>query len=255
MTAGLVVALLAGAVAFLALRNATPEPGEEAAAGLTQPVVVAARAVSVRSVLTAEDVKVTDLPVAAIPASAVRVLEDAVGKIVLADLYEDEIVVAERLLDPNVISGDGRTALVLDADQVLMAFPAGDLMSRVGVLKPGDRVDLLFTLDFPVDSAAVTAEGEEVAQAGTEEEPSTFALLESVSIAAIVTGGEQGAAPQALLLTVSPQDALVLKYAKDAGGIVDIVLRAPGAEEPFETQAVDIDYVIDRYRIPTTRRR
>jgi Flp pilus assembly protein CpaB len=252
LTAGLVVALLAGAVAFLALRNATPTPEEEVSAGATQPVVVAARAVSVGSVLGTEDVTETDLPVEAIPSTAVLVLDDAIGKIVLADLYAGEILVAERLLDPNVISADGRTALVLDAEQVLMAFPAGDLMSRVGVLKPGDRVDLLFTLDFPLSSQVVIeGEGEEaqVVTQTTGEEPSTFALLESVNIAAVVQGAEEGAAPRALLLTVSPQDALTLKYAKDAGGIVDIVLRAPGAEAPFETQPVDIDYLIDRYGI------
>jgi Flp pilus assembly protein CpaB len=255
LTAGVVVALLAGAVAFLALRNAAEQGGgEEVGAGPTQAVVVAARPVSVGALLGAEDVTVQDLPVEAIPGTAVGEPADAIGKIVLADLYEGEIIVAERLLDPNVTSADGRTALVLDADQVLMAFPAGDLMSRVGVLKPGDRVDMLFTLDFPITSLVVV-EGEEVSLAGTEEQASTFALLESVNIAAVVTSGEEGAMPQALLLTVSPQDALTLKYAKDAGGIVDIVLRAPGAEAPFETQPVDINYLIDRYRISTSRRR
>ena len=83
----------------------------------------------------------------------------------------------------------------------------------------------------------------------------TFNLLQNVTIAAIVTsqtatGGESGAA-RAILLTVSPQDALVLKYAMDAGGIVDIVLRSPGTERPFSIDPVDVDYMINRYRIPT----
>jgi len=262
LTAGLVVAVLAGAVAFITLQRATAQrAGEDVLSGPQVPVVVAARAIEVRSPLTAEDLELKELPVEAAPEGAVRELEEAVGKITLVDLYPGEVILAQRLVDPNVITGDGRLALVVAEDEVLMAFPAQDLMSRVGVLKPGDHVDLLFSLDFPVNrgtevspAAGETAEGE-AAGAGQEEEQATFNLLQNVTIAAIVTGqtptgGEAGAA-EAILLTVSPQDALLLKYAKDAGGIVDIVLRAPGTERPFSTEPVDVDYMIHRYRIPT----
>jgi hypothetical protein len=57
--------------------------------------------------------------------------------------------------------------------------------------------------------------------------------------------------PDSLLMTLPPQDALTLKYLIDAGGILDVVMRAPGVERPFETDPVDIDYLINRYSIPT----
>ncbi len=83
---------------------------------------------------------------------------------------------------------------------------------------------------------------------GLEEDvQATFHVLENLTVAQIV--GEEGD-PTALLLTVNPQDALVLKWAIDADGIQDIVLRAPGVDQPFETDPVDVDYVINRYRIP-----
>jgi pilus assembly protein CpaB len=258
-----VVAVLAGAVAFITLQRATTlRTGEDVSVSRV-PVVVAARAIEVRVSLTAEDLELRDLPVEAAPEGAVRELEEAVGKITLVDLYPGEVILAQRLLDPNVITGDGRLALVLAEDEVLMAFPAQDLMSRVGVLKPGDHVDLLFSLDFPVNrgieeflpAEGETAEGKPAQTVQDNEEQVTFNLLQNVSIAAIVTGrtptgGEAGAA-EAILLTVSPQDALLLKYAQDAGGIVDIVLRAPGTERPFSTEPVDVDYMIHRYQIPT----
>jgi len=249
-------------VAFITLQRATAQRTGEDVSGSRVPVVVAARAIEVRSPLTAEDLELRELPVEAAPEGAVRELEEAVGKITLVDLYPGEVILAQRLLDPNVITGDGRLALVVAEDEVLMAFPAKDLMSRIGVLKPGDHVDLLFSLDFPVNRGVeefLLAEGEPAesgaAGGGREEEQVTFNLLQNVTIAAIVTGqtptgGEAGAA-EAILLTVSPQDALLLKYAKDAGGIVDIVLRAPGTERPFSTEPVDVDYMIHRYRIPT----
>jgi hypothetical protein len=53
------------------------------------------------------------------------------------------------------------------------------------------------------------------------------------------------------MLAISSQDALVLKYVKDTDGVLDMVLRAPGAEQPAAAEPVDVDYLIRRYRIPT----
>jgi len=248
LTAGLLVALLAGVVAYVTLSRATaagqaPAEGAQPASP-TVEVVVAARAVAVRTALTNDDLATKQLPVEAVPEGAVSAIEDALAKITLVDLYPGEVILSQRLVDPNEVTGDGRYALVIAEDQVLMAFPAGDLMSQSNVLKPGDQVDLLFTMNLPTDRGAAAPGG------GTgEEEPFTFNLMQNVSIAAIVTAGE-GGGPQALLLTISPQDALVLKYVKDNGGIVDIVLRAPGVDRPFEVEPVDVDYVLNRYQIP-----
>jgi pilus assembly protein CpaB len=247
LTAGLVVAVLAGIVAFVTLRNiAAQQPTAGAPeSGLT--VVLATQAVPVRQQLTAEMLEETVVAANAVPEGAVRQISDAVGKVTMVDLFPGEIILAQRLATPNVISGDGRLALIVseEEEEVLMAFPAVDLMSRVRVLKPGDHVDLLFSLDFPTDRT--------VGGQGGDEELTTFSLLQNLTIAAIVTEAAAGTGqgePQAILFTVSPQDALTLKYVKDAGGILDIVLRAPGVEAPFETSPVDVDFLIDRYRIP-----
>ena len=128
-----------------------------------------------------------------------------------------------------------------------MAFPIADLMSRIGVLKAGDQVDLLFTLDFPT-------ERDPGGEGGSQTEPITFNLLQNKVIAAIVGGetttGGAGGDPEAILLTISPQEALTLKHVMDTGGIVDIVLRAPGDDAPVETEPVDIDYLLNHYQIP-----
>lgn len=279
LAAGLIVALLAGFAAYVTLNRAATVRGGGAAAGPQVSVVVAARAVAVRSQLTAQDVQLKQLPVELVPQGALREVNQATGRITLVDLYPGEVLLEQRLVNPNMVTANGRYALVMAADQVLMAFPAEDLMSRVGVLKPGDRVDLLFSLEFPVNRSVAALGVEGGGGGGGEEELATFNLLQNVTIAAIVAqrpaattrttigvGGsptptpQPGATaqpvapqtpPEALLLTVSPQDALLLKYALDAGGKVDIVLRAPGAEQPFEVEPVDIDYVINKFRIPT----
>ncbi len=250
LTAGLVVAVLAGVIAYVTLSQAASRSaGEEA--GPTVEVVVAARAIDVRSQLAAEDLTLQEMPVRTAPEGAIREIGQAAGQLTTVDLYPGEIIVARRLLDPNTIAPDGRMALVISDDQVLMAIPTEDLLSQVGILKAGDHVDLLFTLPFPTGSAI----GGVVGGGQVEEQPMTFNLLQNVTIAAVVGGptstGETEGAPRALLLTVGPQDALVLKYVRDQGGIQDVVLRPPGVEEPYEIDPVDMDYMINRYQIPT----
>jgi pilus assembly protein CpaB len=239
-------------VAYLTLsRAAVPEAGEPVVALPQVSVVVAAQGISVRSLLTPEDLELKEMPVDAVPEAAVRQVEEAVGRITLVDLYPGEVLLSERLVDPDVVAADGRTALVINDDQVLMAFPAEDLMSRVNVLKPGDHVDLLFSHDLPIEQVTAGVPVEAGGAAGEETGQVTFTLLQNVVIAAITGRGEEGEGPTAILLTLSPQDALVLKYMEDAGGIVDIVLRAPGVEVEFPTDPVDLDYLINRYLLPT----
>jgi pilus assembly protein CpaB len=245
LIAGLVVAVLAGAVAFISLQRATEASTiDELDAALLVQVVVAAQEIEVRGQLTVDNLALVEVPVDTTPEGAIGSIEEAEGKITLVDLYPGEIILAQRLLDPNVLTGDGRLALVVADGEVLMAFPTQDLMSRVGVLKPGDHVDLLFSLYFASDG-----EGQE-----GEEAQVTFDLLQNLTIAALVgqknDDGSLKGVPDALLFTVSPQDALVLKYAKDAGGIMDIVLRPPGIEHPYSTEPVDVDYLIRKYDIP-----
>jgi pilus assembly protein CpaB len=245
-----VIAILAGAVAYITLTRAAAQRAGEGVTP-TVPVVVAATQIKVRTQLTADVLETVEMPVDVVPIGAVGAVRDATGMLTTVDLYPGEVLLQRRLLDPNVIAPDGRLAMVLVEDEVLMAFPAGDLMSQIGVLKAGDHVDLLFSLDVPVGAALGGP-----SFGGDQTEQMTFNLLENITIAAVVggptgTGGREDTKPIALLLTVSPQDALVLKYVKDAGGIPDIVLRPPGVEGPYETEPVDIDYVIDRYQIPT----
>jgi pilus assembly protein CpaB len=259
LTAGLVVALLAAVVGYMALSRAAAMRAGAGADTTQVDVVVAAGQVPVRAVLTAENLRVQRMAGSAAPEGALQLPSQAIGKITAVALYPGEVILGQRLVDPNVTAADGRTALVLDGDRVLIAFPADDLMSKVGVLRPGDHVDLLVTLDFP----DVRGTG-----GGQGAEPATFSVLQNLTIAATVglpgsaqgtqnTGGSKAAqntadanAPPALLLTVSPQDALTLKYVKDAGGRIDVVLRAPGAEGPFNTEPVDWNYLIDKFQIP-----
>ncbi len=250
LVAGLIVALIAGLVAFMTLNRAAVQRSGATQEVTQVAVVVSIGSVPVRTVLTADMLRVKQIPVNAAPDGALRSIEDVVGKITTVELFPEEVLLVHRLLEPTVIPPDPRMALVLDGDKVLMAFPAEDLLSRTGILKAGDRVDLLVTLTIPMNR--------DTAGAGPTEQLTGFSVLQNLTIAAVVGGPTQSVEdktqtnlPASLLLTVSPQEALTLKYVSDAGGKVDIVLRAPGMEGPFTVEPVDWSYLIDKYKIPT----
>lgn len=254
LVAGVIVALLAGIVGFVTLsRGAQSQQGPQGASavGPTVKVVTAARAMPIRTLLTAEMLTLKDFPVQAVPEGYMADPAQVVGKVNTAELAVGEIVLANRLMDPNITAADGRTALLMNENQVLVAFPASDLMNRLGILKPGDHVDLLFSMPF-INQAAEAEAGSNV----TTKNLVAFNALQNLTIAAVVGGqpDQNGNASQAeaLLLTVSPQDALALKYLKDAGAVVDVVLRAPGAEQPFEVEPVEMNRVMNENRIPAT---
>lgn len=256
--AGIVLALLAGFVAYTSLNRVAQTPVESGSAGPTVTVVTAARDIPARTLLTQELLVEANLPVEAAPQGYAEAYDRVVGKLTMVPMFAGEPVLEQRLVDPNVESADGRRALFLNEDEVLMAIPAQDLLSRVGILKPGDQIDLLYSLSFP-EGRGIGAAAE-----ADDDEQATFALLQNVKIVGMVgsvqpvdeTAPEDVAAqaagrPDALLVTLAPQDALTLKYVNDAGGLLDYVLRAPGVERPFESDPVDIDYLINRYSIPT----
>jgi pilus assembly protein CpaB len=273
---GLALAIFGVWFVSLVLRQLTaPPPAATQVPAITVPVLVTTRALPVRHLLVAGDVTVVNMPVEFAPLEAASAVEDVVGTITMIPMASGEIVMRQHLADPTNISRD--LAFIIEEDQVVMAFPAEDLMSQVDVLQSGDLVDILVSVEVPVlpdnQSGLAPTNGEEPEQ---EEELFTFNALQRVSIQAIVvsitrertgtgtttanravdatpqptaTPGPEEVEAQAILLALAPQDALVLKHLVDAGGIIDIVLRAPTADQVFELDPVTNEYLKDRYEL------
>lgn len=246
---GLFLAVVAGGLAFTAMLKATSaEPAGQVEP--RAPVVVVARDVPPRTGLKAEDLITKDLPLSAIPDNAVRKQETAIGKITTGQLIAGEILLEPRIAEPG--APGPHINFKIDPGQVVMAFPADDLMSRTGVLQSGDIIDFLYSIQIQ----HIGTEAGEGTSGATESETVTFWTLQQVPITAVVlpaeaatgpTKGQPGTRPQAILLALDPQDALLLKHLKDTGGIVDIVLRAPEDETEFKTEPVRPSYLEQKY--------
>lgn len=248
---------------------------------VTEKVVVTTHDVTLGAVLQAGDLAVVEVPVELVPLGVMRSPEEVVGRMTKIPLVSGEMVLPHHLADPTNVQHD--LAFVLGDDQVLMAFPAGDLLSQLNLLQPGDLVDVLASFTAPVQRDDLVIVSEEDQQ--EEEVLFTFDALQRVTISAVIVeiiesrsrsssssalaDGDVPIAqstPQptptpapsevdvtAILLALSPQDALVLKHLKDSGAIIDIVLRAPTSIQSFELDPVMPDYMIDRYRLEVGR--
>jgi pilus assembly protein CpaB len=242
---GVIFAILAGVLAFTFILRmsavSTPEPEEPEV-----EVAFATRFIDIRELLQSGDVEMRPAPADIVPENAIRDPHSVVGQLSVVPLSPGQMILSSHVISPTITGG--RISFTMDEDQVAMAFPASDLMSRNNLLKPGDHVDLLFSIEVEVE--------QEESGGGTV----TFDALQNLEIASIVHAaqpeGEGGAqaqqrssAPLAIIFALEPQDALVLKHLKDIGGIVDIVLRVPDVDELFRTQPVHMRYLIDRYQL------
>jgi len=247
--AGLLLALTAGVVAFVTMQRVATVP-EQAPEVPKVPVVVAAHDVPLHTVIAEADLEVRQMEPDLIPVGALSDTAEAVGKLTTADLAEGEIVLSRRLIAPDYVGPNA--ALVMDPKKVLIAFGASDLLSNVGILRPGDHVDLMLTFDF---SRGVTHT--ETSELGVN----TLTVLQDLEVASLIymaeeeqqTGNEPqqatGAAPRAILFAVDPQDALLIKYFRDMGGVADFALRSPVAEGTFDVVPVDGYYLLQRFRV------
>lgn len=257
LTTGVVLAILAG---VLTLRFLSSVALTSAASGetITVPVVVARNDVPMRTLLTNDAVMIRQMPPELVPMGAASTLDQVLGKISMTDLVAGEIVLVERLADPAKKGED--ILFTMPEDKVVIALPAEDLMNKAGLLKPGDKVDILYSLEMETSGAAagVTMSSQLVTFAALQNQEITAIVLPGIkskaaegvkSMAGSDLAGELGLEGKAILLAVDPQDALVLKHLKDAGGIVDFVLRAPTNEKLLRTEPVTEDYLTDRYQI------
>ncbi len=242
MLAGVILAILAALLVYRLLSTAV-ETSAEAPEVTTMPVIVALQDIPLRTVIEEDMVAVRDMPVDFVPSDAAVDLNDVVGKMALTDIKEGEVVLLSRVETPTNITRD--IALTIPEGQVVIALPAQDLLSRVGMIKPGDRVDIMFSLLFG-DGPDKTV---------------TINALQNVTIQAVVVsptleaGVEEGAPMStreaAILVAVDPQDALVLKYLLDAGAVLDFALRPPDDESAPFVEPVDLIYMEDIYDFQT----
>ena len=204
----LALAVLAGAGSFSLVRGYAAEvEALRPMIGAAVPVVVAVRPLERGSVLAEADLGVRQIPSAYAPPGAVASIAKAVGLTLEADLAEGETLTATR-----VGRTGGPVAAVVPSGLRAFVVPAG-LPS--GVVRPGDRVDVLATFGGPRPYTDTVGSGIEVLSV-LEADPTAFEA-----------GGTGG---PSLVLLVSPDTAERLAHAT-AFGQISVTIAPVGSED------------------------
>lgn len=242
---GALLALIAGFLTFRtiseATTNATLARLEEAP---TLQVLVAAQDIGPRQLIDASMVKIQRIPATLVPAGYVRETAEVLGKISESGLVAGEILLANRLLNPT--DPEAPVLYKMKPNEVLIAVPANAILGQVGMLAVGDHIDLAYTVAIDFDQNEEAQEDEPV---------STFLSLQNLEVKGLLrrqpTAEETSGLlrPDAILLAVSPQDALVIKHLVDTGAPMDFLLRSPGHEALSPVLPVDAQYLIDRFQL------
>lgn len=201
----LLLSLACGLAAFLLVRAEQARVAALAPAlGSPVPVLVAAEPLHRGAELAPDDVRVELVPARYAPPGASRSVEEAVGRTLLTDLAPGEALTATRLAD-----GGGPVAAQVPGGLRAFVVPSG---MPPGVLRPGDRVDVLATFGGQRPYTDTVASGLEV-----------LSVLEPEQ-------GLAGPAPEgpSLVLLVSPATAERLAHATAFGHLTVTIAGGEG---------------------------
>ena len=209
----MLVAVLAGVATYWYTAVARNAPPPEVA---MVDVLVAARDIGARSALGANDLKVVRLPRDTAPANALRDPNAAAGMVTTVALTANEPVLPTKIAQP----GTGGHIAVLPPGQTVasssnfraMALNIPDANAAGGHIEAGDHVDILYTLSV-VDPARTDFVGRIVIQ----DIPVLAKTVTVYTLRVDVATAERIAALQA------------------SGGILHLLLRAPGDARPAGT--------------------
>jgi Flp pilus assembly protein CpaB len=264
---GLLVALFVGVMVYSQVSDA-----EHVKASLpTARVVIATADIPARSEIAASMVNVRTVPDELVQAGAATKVEDVVGKF-SPDAITKGAVISTQKIGPVAV----KNAPSFRIEKVMYVMPvsfAGSQFSlaQVNALRSGDRVDLLYTtINAP---QGLTAEQRQDVTADPIPYLQTRIMLQDLRIQEIgsyapdgslvpATGdpsGKDKAAPSLananIIFIVNPEEALVLKWLKDAATYyknsnIEMVLRSPADDQQADNNlVVNFNYMQQKYNL------
>jgi len=202
----LVLAVVCGLGAFAIVRGyAARLEALRPAVGRPVAVVVAAETLARGTVLAEEALSLASVPSAFAPPGALRSVQDAVGRTLVADLAEGEAVTRTR-----IGTSGGPVAAQVPSGLRAFVVPSG---MPAGSVRPGDRVDVLATFGGQRPYTETVATGLEV-----------LSVLATDDAAFAASGAAEG---PTLVLLVTPDAAERLAYAK---AFADLAITIAGVD-------------------------
>ncbi len=198
------------------------------------PIVVASTDLPWGTPLTQKMVRVVNYPSEHLPEGRFTEIESVAGRVVLTHLRRNEPVLESKLAPLDIKTGG--VVGVLHPGMRAMAVRVNEVVGVSGFLKPGDRVDIMATL-----------------QNGKKDEKITKTVLENTLILATGTQmerkgpGEEPKAVKVITFEVSLEEAEKLALASTEGKL-RLALRSPLNTEVELTQGATSKHLLSSYR-------
>lgn len=200
-------------------------------------VVTAATRIPAKTMVKKEMLEVKEIPVRYISENAVTATEDALGKITKSEILPGEVLRSEKLSGTK----EGRDGLAYSVTpgKRAVTVSVNDVTGVAGLLRTGDRIDVLGTIDAQTGS-------------GQEKASSTSFLIQNIEILSLdqtyavdesSVQTNQGGYKNVTLL-VTPQQALPLVLCSQKGSIW-FALRAPVDEDIVDLPPVKVSDLIN----------
>jgi pilus assembly protein CpaB len=277
--------ILAGMTTMLVMRiaNQATEAGRSAIRQVN--VVMTNRDILDQALITADALVIKTFPADFAPVGALGSLDQVVGKFARGFIAKDQVLVAGQIV-PAVPSTNLSDRV--PPGKVAVWLPMPELLGSANVLKAGDRLDILLTVKFERIGEENQGGGAGGGNGGTYNGLSTQTTLQNVEVFRLgleeakprenglgsptgqvatagqaaasaqtqpaagsqATGQEKPQAPAGRVIgfLVDHQDALMIKFIKDSGGTIDVVLRSTEEQQIVRTEAVTQDVLVDRFR-------
>jgi pilus assembly protein CpaB len=261
--------LLAGLTSMLVMGIAKQATDASRAPIRQVAVVTATRDIVDQTTIPPDALVVKAFPADFAPAGAVSDVNQVVGKLANGFISKDQVVVAGQL---TTVQPPANLSERVPPGKVAIWLPMPDLLAGASVIKPGDRLDILLSVGLAAGggeqsqgggqggglSTQTTLQNIEVFRIGQEElnlktaPPPVPAAPASQPTAAPGRANQPGPSAKAISFLVDHQDAVIIKFIKDSGGTIDLVLRSTEDQQVVRTDAMTMDSLVERfrYRVP-----
>jgi Flp pilus assembly protein CpaB len=237
----------------------------------TAHVVIATQDIPARSEIAASMVNITSVPDDLVQAGAATRIEDVVGKFTPNAVTKGEVLNTQKV---GPIAAKNAPSFSIEKGKVMYVMPvsfAGSQfgLAQVNALRSGDRVDLLYTtINAPQN---ITSEQRDAIKANPIPYLQTRIMLQDLRIQEIGSYAPDGSLVPAtgdptaktapsiansnIIFVVQPEEALVLKWLKDAATYykdsnVEMVLRSPADDEQADSNmVVNFNYMHEKYNL------
>ena len=238
----------------------------------TARVVIATADIPARTEIAASMVNVQTVPNELVQAGAATKIEDVVGKFTPDPVIKGSVINTQKI---GPVAVKNAPSFTIEKGKVMYVMPvsfAGSQfgLAQVNALRSGDRVDLLYTtINAPQN---LTADQRQSVDANPIPYLQTRIMLQDLRIQEIgsyaadgslvpATGdpAAKGAAPSIananIIFIVDPEEALVLKWLKDAATYykqsnVEMVLRSPADDQQADNNlVVNFNYMQQKYNL------